>query len=167
MRRRLATIAAMSALALTLGASPAVAGNQSNGQSPWVVYGGSSDEVVGFELQCGGSSYVVVSGTLDSVWQRAGTLDASGMATTNGHAIETWTANDVIVMDEDGGSHRVVFTRRMQGTYRAGSYPEDEGPFASFSWIEHLKIAGTSDGYSLVMDLHHTTFSGTCDQLPN
>lgn len=154
MRRRLATLAAMSALALTPGASPAVAGNQSNGHSGWVGYGGSSDEVAGFELQGGGSSYTVVSGTLDSVWQRTGTLDSSGMATTNGHAIETWTANDVIVMDEDGGSHRVVFTRRMQGTYRAG-------------WIEHLKIAGTSHGYSLVMDLHHATFSGACDQLPN
>jgi hypothetical protein len=167
MRRRLATLAAMSALALTLGASPAMAGNQSNGQSGWVVYGGSSDEVAGFELHCGGSSYTVLAGTLDSIWQRTGTLDSSGMATTNGHAIETWTANDVVVMDEDGGSHRVVFTRRMQGTYRVGSYPEADGPFANFSWIEHLTIAGTSDGYSLVMDLHHTTFSGTCDPLPN
>jgi hypothetical protein len=167
MPRRLATLAAMSALALALGAAPASAGSQSNGQSGWVVYGGGSDEVSGFELQCGGSSYTVVSGTLDSIWQRTGTLDSNGMATTGGHAIETWSANDVIVMDEDGGSHRVVFTRRMQGTYRAGSYPEGDGPFANFSWIEHLTIAGTSDGYSLVMDLHHTTFSGTCDPLPN
>jgi hypothetical protein len=167
MGRRLAALAAMSALALTLGASPVLAGNQSNGHIGWVVYGGGSDEVAGFELQCGGSSYTVLSGTLDSVWQRTGSLDPSGMATTNGHAIETWTANDVVVADQDGGSHRVVFTRRMQGTYRAGSHPEDEGPFANFSWIEHLKITGTSDGYSLVMDLHHTTFSGTCDLLPN
>jgi hypothetical protein len=157
----------MSALALMLGASPAMAGNQSNGQSGWVVYGGSSDEVAGFELHCGGSSYTVLAGTLDSIWQRTGTLDSSGMATTNGHAIETWTADGVVVMDEDGGNHRVVFTRRMQGTYRVGSYPEADGPFANFSWIEHLTIAGTADGYSLVMDLHHTTFSGTCDPLPN
>ena len=167
MRRRLATLAAVAALALTLGASPALAGDQSNGHSGWVVYGSGSDAVTGFELACGGSTYTIVSGTLDSVWQRKGTLDSSGMATTNGHAIETWVANDVILMDEDGGSHRVIFTRRMEGTYRVGSYPEIEGPFASFSWIEHLKITGTSDGYSLVMGLHHTTFTGTCDQVPN
>ena len=167
MRHRLATLAAVSALALTLGASPAMAGNQSNGHSGWVVYGGGSDAVTGFEFQCGDSSYTIASGTLDSVWQRKGTLDSSGMATSDGHAIETWAANDVIAVDEDGGSHRVIFTRRMEGTYRAGSYPEVEGPFASFSWIEHLEITGTGDGYTLVMDLHHTTFSGTCDPLPN
>jgi hypothetical protein len=167
MRRWLSALAALSALTLTFGGSPVLAGNQSNGHSGWVVYGGGSDEVAGFEFQCGGSGYTVISGTLDSVWQRKGTLDSTGMAVTNGHAIETWAANDVVVMDGDGGIHRVIFKRRMEGTYRAGSYPEVEGPFASFSWIEHLKIQGTSDGYSLVMDLHHTTFSGTCDPLPN
>lgn len=167
MRRDLAAAAAASALALTLGISPALAGNQANGNSPWVVYGGSSDEVSGFEVQCRATTYTVVSGTLDSVWQRMGTLDESGMATTNGHAIETWTASDVVVMDQNGARHGVVFTRRMEGTYAVGSYPEVEGPFASFSWIERLQIAGAPDGYSLVMDLHHTTFNGTCDLLPN
>jgi hypothetical protein len=170
MRRRLAAATVASALALALGTSPALAGqagHQANGQSPWVVYGGSSDDVTGVEVQCGASNYTVVSGTLDSVWQRTGSLDGSGMATANGHAIETWTAIDVVVMDENGGSHGVVFTRRMEGTYRVGSYPEIEGPFSSFSWIERLQIAGTPHGYSLVMDLHHTTFNGTCDPLPN
>jgi hypothetical protein len=167
MRRRLTTLAGASVLALTLVGSPALAGEQSKGPSGWMVYGGGSDAVTGFEFNCGGSSYTVVTGTLDSVWQRKGELDSSGMAITNGHAIETWAANDVVVMDADGRSHRVIFTRRMEGTYRAGSYPEVEGPFAAFSWIEHLKIQGTADGYTLVMDLHHTTFSGTCDPLPN
>lgn len=167
MRQRFATLAATCALALTLGAAPALAGSQSNGHSGWVVYGGSSDEVTGFELQCGSSSYTAVSGTIDSVWQRTGTLDSNFMATTNGHAIETWTANDVVAQLADGSTYPVLFMRRMEGTYRAGSYPEAEGPFMSFSWIEHLEIVGTSHGYSLVLDLHHQRFSGTCDVLPN
>jgi len=62
-------------------------------------------------------------------------------------------------------SQRLVFSRRIQGSLAPGASPND-GPFVNFSWIEHLQIAGTSDGYSLVVDLHHTTFSGTCDQLP-
>jgi len=80
-------------------------------------------------------------------------------------AIETWTANHLVVVDQAGMSHGLVFSRRMQGSLAPGA-SLNVGPFVNLSWIEHPQITGTSDGYSLVMDLHHTTFSGTCDQLP-
>jgi len=151
MRRRLAALAAMSALALALSASPAMAGNQASGPSGWFVYGGGSEPApAGFQETCGSSTYTIVSGgSIDSVWQMKGDVDpATGLLTTHGHVIETWTANDVVVADQAGMRHPVVFSRRMEGSLAPGA-SLDAGPFV------------------LVMDLHHTTFSGTCDLLPN
>jgi len=168
--RRLAALAAMSALALALSAAPALAGSQANGHSGWFVYGGGPQPVTGLQETCGDSLYTVVSGTIDSVWQMKGSIDPNtGLAIDNGHGIETWTANNVVVADQNGDTHRVVFSRRLEGTWHAGADVAGDpgGPYTSFSWIEHLQIAGTSDGYSLVMNLHHTVFSGTCAQLPN
>src|SRR5450756_1236636 len=73
--RRLAALAAMSALALALSAAPALAGSQANGHSGWFVYGGGPQPVTGLQETCGDSLYTVVSGTIDSVWQMKGSID--------------------------------------------------------------------------------------------
>jgi hypothetical protein len=170
MRRNLAALAAASMLALALGAAPALAANRGEGHGDqwWVTRDSAS--LFGMTVPCGANTYEVTHGTSDFVAQVKGTLDqATGEALTAGHGIETWTLNDVRVIDGAGTIHRVTGSQQIQATWLAGAYPyaDPGGPFTSASRIVTLHVEGTTDGFSLVSrqlgnGAARTVTSGSC-----
>ncbi len=93
MRRRLATLTAISALALALGASPVFAGSPAER---------SSFPAPPMAFDCGSTSLVIVSGMMNYV-ERAATT-ASGNWSSTG----TLTLSRVMATDSDGNAYRVV-----------------------------------------------------------
>jgi hypothetical protein len=175
MRRRLATLAAVSVFALALGASPVFADSHGDGHGDghgdhWVVTR-SSSEVTGMSVSCGDHTYVATRGTSDLVVKMKGIVDpATGIATTAGQASETWTLNDVRVVDGRGRSHHVVGSQQIEGSWPAGAdvYGNPGGPWYSNSRVVHVRVEGTRDGFSLVARVlrdgsYRISTSGTCD----
>ncbi len=104
MQRRLATLAAISALALALSASPALAGSPAQHISfpaPPMVF------------DCGSTSLMIVSGTMDYVERTATT--ASGNWSSTG----TLTLSQVMATGSDGNAYRVVGTAHFGYSYNA------------------------------------------------
>ncbi len=104
MRRRLATLAAVSALTLALGASPVSAGSPAQHSSfpaPPMVF------------DCGSTTLVIVSGTMDYVERSATT--ASGNWSSTG----TLTLSQVMATDADGNAYRVVGSAHFGYSYNA------------------------------------------------
>ena len=104
MRRRLATLAAMSALALALGASPVSAGTPAQ-------QGSFPAPPMAFD--CGSTSLVIVAGMMDYVQRTATT--ASGNWSSTG----TFTLSGVMAVDTDGNAYRVVGSAHFGYSYNA------------------------------------------------
>jgi hypothetical protein len=173
MRNRLVTLAAASALAIALGASPALAGSSSESHADhWVVVDAHSTDIAGLgPIICGDNTYYVESGAVDFVEQVKGGLTVAGIAIDAGRGIETFTLNDVHVV-RDGKSYRVVGSQRINATWPAGADVAGNpgGPFSSFTFVLTVRIAGTGDGHSIVArQLPDGTFSwvesGSCNDL--
>ena len=105
MRNRVATIAAMSVLALALGASPALAG------SPAEHY--RSIPAGGMAFDCGSTSLLTSSGTMNIVTRTSST--ASGNWTQTG----TLTLHGVRAADSDGNEYKVVGVEHWGFRYNA------------------------------------------------
>jgi hypothetical protein len=133
MQRRLATLAAASALmlAFALGASPALAGAPAQHMS---VDATQNDPVV-----CGLNVYTIVSGTL------AVTYRFGGSASGNTNATQTWTARDIVVRDQDLTSYRAVGAIHLGARSNATT-----GGFQQILMWK-LQIVGTADSINLVM----------------
>ena len=104
MRRRFATLAAMSALALALSASPVFAGTPAEG---------SSFPAPPIAFDCGSTSLVIVAGMMDYVQRTATT--ASGNWSSTG----TVTLSGVMAEDLAGNAYRVVGTAHFGYSYNA------------------------------------------------
>ncbi|MEO7665890.1 MAG: hypothetical protein ABIU97_02525 [Dehalococcoidia bacterium] len=104
MRSRLATLAAVSALTLALGASPVAAGSPAQHSSfpaPPMVF------------DCGSTTLVIVSGTMNYA-ERAATT-ASGNWSSTG----TLTLSQVLAEDLEGNVYRVVGSAHFGFSYNA------------------------------------------------
>jgi len=171
MRHRLVTLAAATALALALGAGPALAGSSRESQADhWVVVDAHSTDITGLgPIVCGANTYVVESGEVDFVEQVKGGLTDAGIAIDAGRGIETFTLNDVLV-SQNGKIYRVVGSQRINATWLADAHVDGEGPFSSFTFVLNVQIAGTGDGHSIVArQIRDGTFSmvetGSCSTL--
>ena len=174
MRRRLGTLAAMSALALVLNVSPVFASGHADGQDGhdghWVVMGRDSTAVADYPVDCGHATYTVASGTVKSLWLQKGTVDASGIALDAGRGVETWTLSHVRIQND--ATHRVydaVGSMRLEVAWAKGA-DVGAGDFTSGSLTEFVRIEGTRDGRSWVQVLKNGSFvtvmdRGTCSQL--
>ncbi|MEO8462822.1 MAG: hypothetical protein ABI555_06395 [Chloroflexota bacterium] len=105
MRRRLATLAAVSALALAFGASPVSAA-------------GSRAEHISFPalpiaFDCGSTTLVIVSGTMDYV------LRAATAASGNWSSTGTLTLSQVMAEDLEGNAYHVVGAAHFGFSYNA------------------------------------------------
>jgi hypothetical protein len=74
MKRRLATLAAVSMFALALGASPAYADSHAD---HWVVILHETTQLAGsgMTVACGRNTYLVTSGSVDQLWLQQGAMD--------------------------------------------------------------------------------------------
>jgi hypothetical protein len=104
MRRRFATLAAMSTLAIALSASPVLAGTPADR---------SSFPAPPIAFDCGSTSLVIVSGTMNYVERTA--TNASGNWSSTG----TLTLSGVMAEDLDGNSYRVVGSAHFGYSYNA------------------------------------------------
>ena len=172
MRRRLVTLAAASALALALSAAPVQAAGHGGGHGgAWVVIESDSTPVAGFPIVCGHNSYTAIQGTADFVWRQKGAMDASGIALEDGQAIETVTLTDVKVRNDT--THRVyraVGSYRATAAWAAGADIFTGVGFTAYRQVENVRIEGTRDGRTWVVELRHGSFvtmedRGSCSDL--
>jgi hypothetical protein len=105
MRNRVATLAAMTALALALGASPAIAATPA--EHLWSIPAG------GLAFDCGSTTITTASGTMDYVVRSADT--ASGNWSLTG----TITLSGVGAVDSAGGTYRVIGSAHFGYSYNA------------------------------------------------
>ncbi len=131
MRRRLATLAAMSALALALSATPAFAAGSPATHDSYAatLYPGP--------IHCGANTYMLVAGTVDSVTHVS--ISASG----NVSFTETITAHGVVA--ENVVTHalyRVVGVEHFGLQANAGSGRE--------TWMFKMQILGTGDSLNVI-----------------
>jgi len=132
MRRRIATLAAVSVFALALSAGPALAGSPAIHDS-WDAASNNPP------ISCGANTYIVMSGTIDMV------MHAGASASGNLNFAATVRATGVTVEDQNFNSYRVVGAEHFGGTINArtgGS--QDITVFA-------LTIVGTGDSVNLVL----------------
>ena len=150
MRHRLAALAAMSALALTLSAAPALA-------SPAVH---STLDPVCVVIHCGANQYTVVAGTINVV---AHTND--NFAT--GHL--TYTSSGLLVQKNDADGNPVGQSYRVVGTQTQGLEATNwNGPAAGATY--KYQILGTGDSVNIVSHAdpsvpgdYYEVNNGTCD----
>ena len=169
MRRRLATLAAASALALALSASPALANGQAYGLGDlWVVTHASMD-ITGMAVACGPSTYEVISGAIDIDQRLKGTLAGDyphQFATSDGAIDQTVTLRNVWVQTSSADKpQRAVGSGRIRASWLDGadfwSRPGDPlFLFTSLSYMEQILVPGTPDGLTVSGNL---TGSGTLD----
>ncbi|HVA86316.1 MAG TPA: hypothetical protein VNF73_08385 [Candidatus Saccharimonadales bacterium] len=105
MRNRVATLAAMTALALALSAAPALAGTPA--EHFW------SMPAAGLTFDCGSTSIQTTSGTMNYVTRSADT--ASGNWSLTG----TITMSGVVAVDPDGNQYAVVGSAHFGYSYNA------------------------------------------------
>ncbi len=171
MRRRIATLAAVSVFALALGASPVFADSRGDNHADHWVVSRETTPLTGMSVACGANTYTVTSGVENFVVRLKGTLDANGIATTDGQAIETWTLDGVRVVDQNGRSHHVTAFTQFESSWAPGAnLGADLGPWTSGSKIQRLRVEGTRDGFFLTARLlkngtERVESSGTCPNL--
>jgi hypothetical protein len=176
MRRRLATLAAVSMFALALSAGPVLADSHGDGHADrWVVLLHQTTDLTGsgMTVACGRNTYAVTSGSVDQLWLQQGAMDDKGFAIGPGRAIETWTLDDVRVQNLDTHrTYRAVGSQQLKATWLDGAdiMGDNGGPFTGFSDIVDIRIRGTRDGHSLVIRQVHDQMrvledSGTCADL--
>ena len=148
--RRLAALAAMSTLALALGAAPVSAG------SPAVHF---SFDPTGVVLDCGATHYTVMSGTI------VGVGHGNELA---GH--ETFRASNVLVQKNDGGNGPAGPSYRMVGAETHGMEAAMwTGSHAAGATYDY-NILGTGDSIHAVVHVDlsspagfYVTSRGTCN----
>jgi hypothetical protein len=132
MRRRIATLAAMSVFALALGAAPALAGSPAVHDS-WDAASNNPP------ITCGANTYTIKTGTIDLVMHTG--ASASGNLTF----AATVRATNVTVEDQAGNPYPVVGAEHFGGTINARTGSAQD--ITVFS----LLIVGTGDSVKLVL----------------
>ena len=132
MRRRIATLAAMSVFALALGATPALAGSPAVHQS-WDAASNNPPIV------CGANTYIIMSGTIDEV------MHAGASASGNLNFAATVRATNVVVQDQNLVSYRTVGAEHFGGTINTRTGGSQD------ITVFKLRIVGTADSINLVM----------------
>ena len=133
MRRRLATLAAVSTLALALGASPVSAG------SPAVHF---PFDPVGVVIHCSASDYTVVSGYIAVVLH-------SNDDFASGH--ETFTARNLRVQKNDAGGTPTGRTYRVVGAETHGiTINKQTGSVRGTATFKY-QVLGTGDRVDIVV----------------
>lgn len=156
MRRRLATLMAVSMFALTLGATPAFADSHVDGHGDhWVILMDTSTNLgvepyvgtdLGGMLDCSAghhrSTYTMVSGFLDQVLKVKGSISAEFTPLGPGQVVETWTLRDVrIRSDQTQRTYRVVGSSRAISAFDATGWTSE-------SFVQDVNVQGTRDGRS-------------------
>jgi len=147
MRRRIATLAAMSVLALAFGATPALAGNPAQHVS---IDATQNDPIV-----CAGATYTIVSGTLDVTYR----FGSSTSGNTSDR--QTWTTQDIVVEDQAHTPYRAVGTIHVGATSNATTGGSEQ----IYMW--KVQMLGTADSLNIVLRFgptgEFTAFGpGTC-----
>lgn len=151
MRRRLATLAAVSMFALALGASPVLAGSRSGHDSHYDVTRYPM-VILGALISCGSNTYQVTYGTADVV------VGIGPSASDDVPFFETITLRHVWVKNlETDRSYRVVGGTQISG---AGEIPD--GPFSSYTFVQKIMIAGSHDSADFV---GHQTLDGSWSEV--
>ena len=154
MKRRLAAIAAMSMLALAIGAAPVAADERHGGHDgqdrQWTVMANDMTDIAGMgPVACGANSYSVISGSVHFVWLMQGTVGADNVAVTDGKGSEDWTLLKVKVVDQAGKVHRVEGRQNVSASWSAGQNI-DLGPIDFYRLTVDIRIEGTRDGHHVV-----------------
>jgi hypothetical protein len=132
MRRRIATLAAMSVFALALSAAPALAGSPAVHQS-WDAASTNPP------IQCGANTYIIMSGTIDEV------MHAGASASGNLNFAATVRATNVTVEDQNGNLYVVVGAEHFGGTINTRTGGSQD------ITVFKLLVVGTADSINLVM----------------
>jgi len=136
MRRRIATLAAVSALALALSASPALAGSPAI-HSPF--------DPVGIVVNCGANDYTVVSGYLSGVFH-------SNDDFASFH--EADTARNLMVQKNDGAGIPSGPTYRVVGGQTQGITINDQTGSVRGTATFKYQILGTGDSINIVLHIY-------------
>ena len=147
MRRQIATLAAM--IALALSATPALAGN-------------AAYHIIGLPaasptpIVCGANTYYIVSGTFN-VMVHEGTS-----ATGNFNAAYTFTQKDIVVQDQNLRLNNVAGVERYGGTINATT-----GGAEYIGYLFKFQILGTADSLNIIWRISpsgadYTFGPGTC-----
>jgi hypothetical protein len=161
MRSRVATLTAMTALALALSASPALAGTPAEHTPPIAA--------AGLTFDCGTTIVQMTSGTMNYVTRSAST--ASGNWSLTG----TITLSGVVAEDPDGHHYDVVGSAHFGYSYNAQTgvvvatidgYQVSEA-VTTFTWQFVSHDGGLKGSLNLIQHVspngHYTEFSaGTC-----
>ena len=132
MRRRIATLAAMSVLTLALGATPALAG------SP--VMRGSVPAADSAPISCGSNTYTFQQGgSFD--WIMHFVTSASGNTTFRA----TYRASNAMVADQHGNLYRVVGAEPFGGTVNAKTGGSQDITVFKF------QVVGTADSLNVIL----------------
>jgi len=131
MRRRIATLAAMSVLALALSAAPALADSPAFHFSLPATDSGS--------ITCGSTTYTFTSGTFDVVMHYG--TSASGNTTFRA----TYRVSNAVVADQDGNLYRVVGAEPFGGTFNAQTGRSQDITVFKF------QIVGTADSLNVIL----------------
>lgn len=131
MRRRIATLAAMSVFALALSAAPALAGSPA--VHGWVAATDSGS------IACGATTYTFKSGTFEIVMHFV--TSASGNTTFRA----TYRASNAMVADQFGNPYRVVGAEPFGGTVNAKT-----GVSQGIT-VFKFQVVGTADSLNVVL----------------
>ena len=132
MRRRIATLAAMSMFALALGATPALAGSPAVHLS-WDAASNNPP------IHCGANTYIIMSGTIDEV------MHAGASASGNLNFAATVRATNVTAEDQNGNLYPVVGAEHFGGTINTRTGRSQD------ITVFKLRVVGTGDSINLVM----------------
>ncbi len=136
MRRFVATLAAMSALALALGVAPVLA------DSPAVHF---SFPATGAVFVCETNTYTVTSGTVSIV------VHVGSSASGNTNLTGTLTVSKVVAEDEAGNVYRIVGAQWFGATFNAQTGASQSTVTAKFQIVS--QGGGTADSVNLVLHI--------------
>jgi hypothetical protein len=132
MRRRIATLAAMSVLTLALGVTPALAGSPAVHLS-WDAAPNNPP------IHCGANTYTMVSGTIDEV------IHAGASASGNLNFAATVRATNVTAEDQNGNLYPVVGAEHFGGTINITTGRSQD------ITVFKLRVVGTGDSLNVIL----------------
>jgi hypothetical protein len=132
MRRRIATLAAMSVFALALSAAPALAGSPAIHLS-WDAASNNPP------IHCGPNTYTITSGNIDAVMHEG--ASASGNLTF----AETVRPSNVVVQDQNLVSYRTVGAEHFGGTINIKTGQSQD------ITVFKLRVVGTGDSLNIIL----------------
>ena len=137
MRRRIATLAAMSVFALALGATPALAGSPAVHLS-WDAASNNPP------IHCGANTYIIRSGTIDEV------MHAGASASGNLNFAATVRATNVTVEDQNSNLYPYPVYPVVGAEHFVGTINTRTGGSKDIT-VFKLQVVGTADSINLVM----------------